>query len=204
MSSLPGIIGGASQLTSISYASVITGVVEPDDELGKWIDAEDEGLSQYLDCLITSRYERDPHMWMAGITSPSGFQGASVAFFRMASPTLLWIADWTVMRANKQPDIPNSSLTDTNWVLLFDSVEPARIAVANDGVTPLYRISGVYIYGHKKPGGTAAGNAVFPLPPFLSDTFPAGRMVPSASLKQNIINATASTNVAAGLTASSP
>lgn len=122
-----------------------------DDLLAKYID---EGSDQtiWTDYKINNRYESDQHKYMAGITSPNGFGNQSVAFFQMASPTLLWICDWTAARWNEMPEIPDPyNPTDTDWVLLDIIPETAMITLAGDGITPLYRISGTYVFGHKNP-----------------------------------------------------
>ena len=155
------------------------------------IDDPDEGdLSIYTDYMITNRYEFDKHVYMLGITSPTGFEGDSAAFVQLAAPTLLWIADWTAARFNKQPDIPSSSLLinssqGVHWTLLDEHIEPVMLTIGADATTPLYRISGTYVYGCRNPNPLLVRNIRFPRPPWLKDI--PNRNMPLDYLETNLI-----------------
>ena len=136
--------------------------------------------------LVKNRYEADRHIYMMGITSPSGFAGNQAAFVQLANKTLLWISDWTLARFNKFPRIPNPTPTDPNWILLDEHFEPDAITIGPDGVTPLYSISGIYIYGCRRPAAQTINNLVFPRPAWLNDVFP--RFITTQNLEQGIIN----------------
>ena len=149
------------------------------DSSAKFIRGTDKLFTDYL---ITTHYEKSRHIYRMGITSPSKFQGDSVAFIQLAAPTLLWICDWTASSINKQPEVPNPNPSDPNWVLLDDRYEPASLALAPDGVTPLYRISGTYVYGHKNPDDFTPNNISFPCPPWMDPsgidrTMPIGKFI---------------------------
>lgn len=135
--------------------------------------------------LLKNRYERDRHIYMMGITSPNGFQGAKTAFVQLASPTLLWISDWTVARFNKKPRIPSSTLLDPNWVLLDEIPETDAITVGPDGTNPLYSVSGIYVYGCRNPDANVYNNVTFPRPAWLADVFI--RTINSSDLEQGLI-----------------
>ncbi len=154
--------------------------------------------SIFTDYKIRCRYEKDGHIYMMGITSPNGFLSASAAFVQLAQPTLLWIADWTACKTNEQPEIPNTQLTTVLttgqpgsiqgiWVLLDEQYETAEVVVGPDGISPLYRISGTYIYGCVNADPVTTNDIVFPLVPWLKDTFPNGRNMPVSKLTGNII-----------------
>ncbi len=135
--------------------------------------------------LIKNRYEKDRHIYMMGITSPNGFDGAKAAFVQLASPTLLMVTDWTVARFNKKPRIPDSALVDPNWVLLDEMPETDAVTVGPDGITPLYSISGVYVYGCRNPNSNLYNNVNFPRPAWLADVFI--RTINSQDLEQGLI-----------------
>lgn len=135
--------------------------------------------------LLKNRYEADRHIYMMGVTSPNGFQGAKAAFVQLASKTLLWISDWTLARFNKKPRIPDPAVLDPNWVLLDEHIEPDGVTVGPDGVNPLYSISGIYVYGCRNPDTNTYGNVVFPRPTWLADVFV--RTINSQDMEQGLI-----------------
>lgn len=178
----------------VTQPTVVTiGQVELDDNDAKYIEITD-GI--YTDYFIENSYEKDRHIYMDGITSPGGFQGASVAFFQLAAPTLLWICKWTAAKFAVSPLAPDSTSKDPNWVLLDDSLVTASFAMASDGVTPLYRLSGVYVYGHKNPSAQISNNVVYPRPPWLEDVF--DRTVPLNSFQQGLSNSVGSSSSTGG------
>lgn len=140
------------------------------------------------DYVCRQRYESDKHTYMAGITSPGGFQSASVAFFRLANTTLLRIVDWTAYKTGTQPEIPSSIPLDTNWVILDEFYEPAEVTIPADGSQPCYRISGTYIYGHKNPAAVVVNNINYARPPWVQDIF--DRTMPTSKLQQNLADGT--------------
>ncbi len=183
------VVGGA--------ASVAVGIVRAEDDFARY--ADDGGPAGiWTDYRVMSRYEKDGHRYMMPMTSPDEFQGASVAFVQLAAPTLLWIVDWTAARFATPPDIPDERAiqgvlvggifiqSSTDWVLLDQHLEPAMITVGPDGVTPLYRISGTYVYGHKKPHARLHQDVNFPYPPWLNKGI--NRQFPDGKLKHGIID----------------
>lgn len=131
---------------------------------------QDQGDGIYTDYQIVNRYEDDPNLFMGGVTSPGGFQGASVCFVQLAAPTLVWVCDWTACRAGSKPKVPDPTPSDPDWVLLKKSPETPAEMLMPDGVSPLYRISGTYYYGHKDPQAASTFDRMsFPRPPWLQD-----------------------------------
>jgi len=163
---------------------VVDKVLQQDDNSALYISAGQSAI--WNDYMVESHYEGDNHIYMMGITSPGGFQGNSVAFAKTASKTLIWIADWTASNIGGKPPIPNPESNDSNWQLLDDWYMPASITLMADGVTPLYRISGTYIYGCKNPSSTTINNICFGRPPWVQDTF--DRTVPESLLTRSIID----------------
>lgn len=174
------------------------------DYLAKYNTAgtSDDGI--FADFMVFNEYENDAHTYMMGVTSPEGFQGASVAFCQLASPTTLWVCRWTACKAGGQPEIPSPITSDPNWVLLDTLPQTAMQGLMPDGVTPLFRISGVYVYGHKKPAAgigisSSAGNQAgsmngvaaftdmrYPRPVWQDDDFT--RTIDLNKLQQNVID----------------
>lgn len=141
---------------------------------GEFIDSEPNDTDAiWTDFRGTNYYEYDYHRYMAGITTPNEFQGGTAAFFQLAAPTLFWMARWTAARVSKMPDIPSSFiLADDDWVLLDEQYDTACVAMLYDKQTPLYRISGLYSYGHKNPikGNSHILNRMFyPRPPWVTN-----------------------------------
>lgn len=162
-------------------ATIVVGPVEPNDMGGKFINTENGIWDDYM---IVSRYEQDQHLYMMGVTSPSGFQSstgsAKVALAQLAYPTLLWIVDWTAQRRDEKPTIPPPFIVgEPNWVLMDEFIEPGMIVVPADGSTPIFRISGTQVFCNTKPDPILIRNARFTKPPWL-DTSTFDRSVPEA------------------------
>jgi hypothetical protein len=128
--------------------------------------------AMYPDFRILSYYWKDRRIYMGGVTSPGGFSGKSVVFFQLAAPTLLWICDWTCAKYSSQPMIPNIVPEDSNWVLMDEDYEAANVIVGPDKRTPMYRLSGYYIFGHQNPDTYTLNNIRFGRPPWINDSVP--------------------------------
>lgn len=139
---------------------------------------QEDSPAVITDYRIQHHYERDLGIYMLGIASPKGFQGASAAFIQTAAPTLLWIADWTAARFLQKPMVPDPNAVNSNWILMDVWLNPADIIVGQDGTTPLIRLTGTYIYGHQNPGSNFFSNVMFPVAPwFVSDGFASLRSI---------------------------
>lgn len=145
-----------------------------DDQAALLLDDEEgDPLAIWSDFRVINYYEIDMHRYMAGITSPNGFQGDTAAFFQLAGPTLLWLSRWTACRISKRPEIPDPpDIEDENWIMLDLEYEPHSIALLKDGITPIYRISGLFTFGYRKLS-TTKGNVLdlmaFGRPPWIQD-----------------------------------
>lgn len=184
--------GGNSKDTP--FVSVTVDAIDFDDVLGKFNDPDTGAI--WTDYIIINKYENDRHVYMLPITSPDGFQSTgggrslstgpisqatigaipggfsnqqTAAFVQLAAPTLLWICQWTVCRYAKKPIIPDPTPRNSNWVLLDILPETRNIAVGADGVTPLFRISGTYVYGHRNPTNDPFLSINWPRVPWLDD-----------------------------------
>lgn len=148
---------------------VDVGPVNPTDNNAVF-NTRSDSAAVWTDYVITSRYEKDHHRYMLGNTSPDGFAGNSdtVSFVQLANSTLLWIVDWTACREKEKPKIPfPEQFSSSKWITLDEQFETGMIGVGPDGVTPIYRISGTYIYGHKSPNKFTNRDMQFPQPPWL-------------------------------------
>jgi hypothetical protein len=154
------------------------------DAIGEFQSPPQDGVV-YDDYFGENRYEKDSHLYMLGITSPGGFQGASVAFVRLASQTLLWVCEWTAQKTNGIPEIPSPTVSDPNWVLLDDYWSTPYLYYMGDGLSPVYRINGVFFYGHKNPHPQTHKDITFQLPPW-ADKPDQGRIIPDNVLEKGI------------------
>ena len=150
-------------------------------EEGKY-DREDD--FPYTDYVIKNSYEWDRHIYMAGVTSPEGFGGATASFFQLSNPTLIWICSWTACKWGVQPEYPDPTPNDTDWVLLDIIPQTTDPGLSPDGDTVLYRLSGIYVYGNVKAGNQPFSKISFPKPPWLKDDF--SRTVPTSKQRKNI------------------
>lgn len=176
----------ATQELIVPVVSIQEGPVLEDNIVTNKI-IESDSPSIFVDYEVRNHYERDGHIYMAGLTSPTPFQGNSVAFFQLAAPTLLWIADWTAARFFQQPPIPDPNSVGDNWILLDGHFTLADIKPGPDSETPFYRITGTYIYGCKNPSSEITRELEFGRPAYLNaDTFP--RTISLEALQPGIIN----------------
>jgi hypothetical protein len=161
-------------------------VIAPDDQ-GALYQAQPGVWTEYY---ITNSYFSDNHIYQAGIASPGGFLGASVAFFQTTAPTLLWQCDFTAERRIASPILPSpTTLLDPNWVLLDQRLEPEMIELAPNGASYIYKISGTYWFGHLNP---AVARVTFPIAPWFIDTATyVVRILTSSNFQGGLIDAPA-------------
>ncbi len=175
----PFVGGGLAGAVAGVVANVVIGDVFPEDNDGKLADGDGDENAIFTDYIIDNKYEEDPHTYMAGITSPNGFQGRTAAFFQLATPTLLFVCRWTASRWNKQPVVPSKEPANQNLVYLYAAPETRNVTAGPDAFTALYRISGAYVYGFKNPDLALLNNVSFGLDPRYADTFTNGRNMPT-------------------------
>ena len=171
------------------------------DQAGKYETGDPAAI--YTDYQIRSHYEKDRHIYMMPVTSPEETQAldGTVAFVQLAMPTLLWVADWTARRQKEKPEMPDPRLIlavglgqkgllvavpDKNWVLLDDNYETAQYTLLIDGETPVWRLSGIYVYGHRRPSLLTVNDVTFPRSPEFKNAI--NRRVATTGLKHNIID----------------
>ena len=164
--------GGIDQLTTPLLEAPSITIIEgdvPDDEQTLFAGSALGGSapSCFDDYLIINRFESDGNRYLSGLTSPDGFDGDQVAFWQLATETMIWICDWTVeVSSEQQPPMPAETAPD-GWVFLDKSMTPSSNMVQGDGGTPIWRISGTYVYGAKNPKTVTP---FYPRPPWITDT----------------------------------
>lgn len=180
-------------MAAVPPPQVTYGQVPFDDNLGKYV--QDPTGAIYTDYQIINRYEKSQHRYMLGVTSTGGFAGGTAAFVQLANPTLLWISDWTASRVGVPPEIPDPFLSaiQSGWVLLDEMVEPVSVVLISDGVNPIYRISGTYVYGKLNPSTILLNDIAYGRPPWITDNLLFGRKMSPGFLTQNL-NTTAGQN----------
>ncbi len=170
----PGVYGNSPPGVTVAQVGF-------DDNQGHYV----TGDGTFTDYYIESRYEGDYHRYMAGVTSPGGFNGGTAAFFQLAAPTLLWIVEWTAAKWEAQPEVPDPNIaTASDWVLLDAWFTTAMLLPDGSGNKALYRISGTYVYGCVAPDANFVNNVSFPRQPMWDDVF--DRTMPASKLQQNL------------------
>jgi hypothetical protein len=158
--------------------------ISPTSQDAKYNESNIDKFAVWTDYAIENHYIDDQGIFVMPVTSPGGFQSASVGFVQINAPTLLWVCDWTACRFNVQPDIPSKTPSDSNWVFLHATPVTRNLVIAGDGVTPLYRITGTYVYAHKNPTSDVFDKVQYPRPPWLEDVF--NRTEPKDKQKKGI------------------
>ena len=136
------------------------------DNQGHFGDSGTDNLGIWSEYVINCYYEEDRQIYMMPISSPNGFQGASVAFVQLAAKTLLWIVEWSAERYIYKPQIPDEDSVDPNWILMDKHLHGAWLDLQADSQSPSWRISGTYVYGHVNPPADPLSSFVFPCPPW--------------------------------------
>lgn len=163
---------------------VTVGPVDPTDSLAQYADGDAEAC--WEDYIVENHYEGDQHRYAIPVAYPGGYSLSTqpssnqytpprIGIVQLASPTLFWICDWTAKRTAKKPTIPPQRATNPNWVLLDAHIGTYHKEVVIDGVTPVWRISGTYVYVHLNPSRDVINNAEFGRPPWLQDVNSADR-----------------------------
>lgn len=140
MSELNSLVAGTAQQISLGPP------VAPTDANALYTD-EDTRITQ--DFYSIHRYEEDGGLYSTGITSAQGFAGNKAAIFQLAAPRTLLIIDWTIEMAVDNQDYtlwPDWEPSSTNYILADRHLEPTSMDMKADGESPVYRISGTYVY----------------------------------------------------------
>lgn len=149
--------------------SITWGRVSPDDNSSAFLVPSKPGIM--TDYMIHSGFEKDHHVYMLGITSPQGFQGDSVAFVQLAAPTMLYVVRWTASRWGQIPKAPDPYMIGNGRILMDEHYDTVPILVNAGGQVPLYRWSGVFIFGAKAPKKRGVDEVSFPRHPDIADVF---------------------------------
>ena len=175
-----GVLGAANAVADVTFVDAIP-ISEDSD--AKFRQYNEDFL--YTDYKISNSYSKSRGIYMGGITSPLPFQGNSVAFVQINSPTLLWVCDWSAECAGAIPEIPNPTSNIAGWILLDDSFYLGPVIHGPDGVAPIYTMFGRYVYGNTNPNTLTIKDCQFPIPPWI-DAGNTERIIPENKLKQGI------------------
>lgn len=123
---------------------------------------------------------------------------------KLSTSTEVLVCTWTGCQWNDVPNAPDPESLSSNWVLLDDWWEAVTIITASDGTTPLYRLSGVFIYGCLDPNILTWQDVEFPLAPWLDPSkFPV-RFVSQADLLKTIITTSPANKPLSGIPVRAP
>ena len=73
------------------------------------------------------------------------------SFANVANETLKRVCYWTAEKVNVPPMMPNPDLNSDNSVLLEKKFTPTSVDLASDGLSQIFTIKGMYVYGIKDP-----------------------------------------------------
>lgn len=180
-----------------SPATITVTPIQLDPENNSYRIDNDAGI--FTDYIVRNKYLKPQNVWMSSITSTTGFNGNSVAFFQLGAPTLLWIADWSALKVGIQPQAPSRVPLSRGWQLLYEYIEPVMIITGGDGIVPLFRLNGIYVFGQIAPSTETLNNVYYPLPPYL-DPNKFSRTQPVNRMLRNIID----TGAGGGTTGTGP
>ncbi len=162
-------------------------IITEDVDQNAYIKEESE-FGVWADYRVTNKYINCPQVYMMPVTSPAGFQGTSVAFVQLASPTTALMVEWTACRWSSSPVIPDPNLFDPNWIILYKLPETVMKVLAADGQTELFRVNGTYVYGKKNPAANVYTDVSFPQPPWMEGGTSQNRTINPNKLEKGVID----------------
>lgn len=161
--------------------------VEPDVSPGNWFLSPGKqktktGSVDGSECLIVSRYVKDLRRYMLSPT----MRGKRIPVVQLGAPTLLWICRWRSIRFNARPTVPSSVPVVADWTLLHEQLSPVSIITGSNGTTPIYRMTGTYIYSHGNPNEQLYKDVRFPLAAWLQNDF--DRDIPDQNIERGLLD----------------
>jgi hypothetical protein len=145
---------------------LVTGEITYDgDALGYATDGDALNLA-YGDFQCWNQFDSGRLTFAGSNTSPTAFGGAVTSVVRLGAPRVIWTCEWTACRMGAEPDVPDPESPPAGWTLLDANLTNAAAGIGPDGVSPIYRVSGVYSYvkGVPATGGPFA-EAFYPRRP---------------------------------------
>lgn len=98
--------------------------------------------------IIETDYFWDEHVLQMPVMSTDV---TTASFANLANETLKRVCYWATEKANVPPPMPDPDLNGGNSVLLEKKFTPMSIELGADGVTRVYTLKGMYVYGIKDP-----------------------------------------------------
>ena len=110
--------------------------------------SKEQTTNPYTDYQLRATYDNREHCFQLPVAD-SGTEEST--FVKVANKASKKTVAWTAMRHNDKPQIPKPDTSDTNLVLLDWNVTASQAEKSPNSESMHYTISGVYIYGMKKP-----------------------------------------------------
>jgi hypothetical protein len=148
---------------SVTYQNI------PDTDSNALYAAPSSDSLIFTDYIVENKIVERPHVYMLPICGDVASGEDTCAFVQLARPTLTYVVDWTAMRMDRQPTIPDPLAVSGDWVFLGKEAETRNVDVMGDGSTEMYRISGTYYYGRKKFDQEAMNYLRYGQPPYLEN-----------------------------------
>lgn len=115
--------------------------------------------------IIESDYFWDQHVLQMPIMST---EVTACSFANLANQTLKRVCYWSAEKANSAPAMPDPDLNGDNSTLLEKRFTPMSIDLAADGVTKIYTLKGMYVYGINDPDEETM---YYGIPPYIDDDY---------------------------------
>jgi hypothetical protein len=100
----------------------------------------------YGDFQMRNHFEKDGLTFAGSNTSPVPFGGSLISVIRVGAPRIIWVCEWTSCRMALEPQVPDPASQPPGWTLLDVHVTAAHVSMGPNGIDPVYRVSGVYVY----------------------------------------------------------
>ena len=141
-------------------SGVSVGIAYPDRQRTKY-SREHTSRGAFTDYSVNTRYETETGVHMTPVTGPPDNgdyvspqrQGEvpDARFLTLHLPATRRIVEWEAERVGSKPLLPAPKSSDPNLVLIeMPHVTASALHLAPDGITPVWRASGRYVYGLRK------------------------------------------------------
>jgi len=111
----------------------------------------DHSTAPYDTYKSRTRYVLKPGKVQLPVSNDEGDNSISCAIIGIYAPYGYQLVKWEVTRRNEKPAFPDSESDDNNKVLQGAEITTESPDMGGDGVTRIFRASGVYVYAFKQP-----------------------------------------------------
>ncbi|OWK45760.1 hypothetical protein [Fimbriiglobus ruber] len=163
----------------IEEADLMSTEEDPDDDDAVY---EDDTPGVYDYYTVTSHFIDEPGVRVMPPGRPAGV-GKKVV---LGGASLRLRVEFAVARVGGPPELPDPTPADPNAVYVGGQISPANIDYPGDGVSPRYRVTGIYDYEFLD---RSLVNVAAPVPPFVDLTPASGDAAQVAGLlNQSVID----------------